>query len=241
MPIISVTVIAAEKLTFYTESFPPFNFKNQQGELTGASVDLLKAVLKEGSYQQSEYEINHVNWTRAYNIALHMPGSVVFSAARVDQREPFFYWVGPITDSPGAIFIKSSRTLDPNKANSYQYSAIKDDASVSRLLSLGVPIANIHYSYDFKNMVSQVKNNRTDGFAYGFYAGSWLLKQSGFKLNEFRVFKKLISRKVYFAMNLQTDIEAKNRFKSAFESFIKKNPDFIKERIHYYLQCAPDC
>ena len=63
------------------------------GGLYGWAVDIVREIMRRAG---SEAAIEPTPWARAYDIALHTPGVVLFPMTRTEEREPLFNWVGPI-------------------------------------------------------------------------------------------------------------------------------------------------
>lgn len=81
-------------LRIVTESFPPYSYKNNQGEIDGAVALVVKQLLKQ---MQLDTPIEILPWARAYNIALKSPNVLIFSLVRIPPREQHFHWLVPVT------------------------------------------------------------------------------------------------------------------------------------------------
>ncbi|WP_338668274.1 substrate-binding periplasmic protein [Pseudodesulfovibrio methanolicus] len=65
----------------------------QNGGLGGWAVDLVRELMDRTHCTAA---IEPMPWARAYDIALNKPGVVLFPTTRTEERDPRFYWVGPI-------------------------------------------------------------------------------------------------------------------------------------------------
>lgn len=84
--------LAAQSFTIYTEHNPPWNYI-QNGEVKGISVEIFRKIQKEVNNNDP---IWLVPWNRGYNETLNKPNHILFSTARITERENIFQWVGPI-------------------------------------------------------------------------------------------------------------------------------------------------
>jgi len=80
-------------LQIITEEFAPYNFRSEDGEITGRSTEVVKEILSRLSL---DIEIQLMTWNKAYAMALSKPDVILYSTFRTDERENLFQWVGPI-------------------------------------------------------------------------------------------------------------------------------------------------
>lgn len=95
----------AEELHIVTEDFPPYNFQ-QDGAIKGLATEVVNAVLHEASL---EADISFYPWARAYMLALHQKNHLIYSIARIPEREELFYWVGSISPYQTSFYKLKSR------------------------------------------------------------------------------------------------------------------------------------
>ena len=104
------------QLQIMTEDFPPFNYV-EGGELIGVGPEVVRALMDRMGLPG---QIRVMGWKRAYNLTLNEPNMVLFSMARIPEREDKFHWVGPlmsVTDYfyANASFEKDSLTREEAK------------------------------------------------------------------------------------------------------------------------------
>ena len=119
----------------FTETYPPYNMK-EDGKLTGLSIEVLNAVLKQLNSKQTIEDVLLTNWSRAYSIALKNNNSMVFSTTRTESREPLFKWVGPIVNTKvGAIALKDKKiTINSiEDFNKYKIGAVLKDVGENNI------------------------------------------------------------------------------------------------------------
>jgi polar amino acid transport system substrate-binding protein len=91
----------SSELRIVTEEMPPYNYLAADGTLTGATTEIVQALLKSLG---AETPIETMPWARAYKIALNQPNVLIFSILRTHQREALFHWLGAISPVEMQIF-----------------------------------------------------------------------------------------------------------------------------------------
>jgi polar amino acid transport system substrate-binding protein len=91
----SAAVPADGKLRVIAEVYPPYNFLDKNGNVTGQSVEIVQAVLQKSGITAP---IEVMPLSDALELALQGPNTMVFSINRTLQREGLYKWVGPIGD-----------------------------------------------------------------------------------------------------------------------------------------------
>ncbi|WP_170265527.1 substrate-binding periplasmic protein [Thiohalocapsa marina] len=92
--------VLAGPLQLMTEDWPPFNYE-KDGEVKGISVAIVRAIQQEIGDDSS---IRILPWNRAYALTLHTPGTALFSAVRLEEREALFKWVSPLMETEYYFF-----------------------------------------------------------------------------------------------------------------------------------------
>ena len=97
---------SARDLTYITEQFPPYNYQ-ENGKLQGISVDLLEKVWENMGANLNRSVIQLLPWKEGYQETLDENGKVLFSTARLPQREQLFKWAGPIGPIRNVLLAKN--------------------------------------------------------------------------------------------------------------------------------------
>lgn len=105
----AVAPVSAEPLHLLTESYPPYNYQ-ENGELKGIAVDLVKAVMADAGI---EYEMKIQPWARAYGLALNTPGNCVFSTVHTPERDRLFEWVEPLFSTEQYLVRRTGSNVNP--------------------------------------------------------------------------------------------------------------------------------
>jgi ABC-type amino acid transport substrate-binding protein len=134
--------VANEQLQVVTESYPPYNFVNKDGQVTGQSTEIVKAVMEELGL---ESEIELLIFSEALELAQKGPGVVLFSVNRTPEREDLFKWVGPIGFYEQVFFARKDAGIELNDL---------DDAGQVKKLAVYENDAGAQYlkAQGFKNL-----------------------------------------------------------------------------------------
>lgn len=84
--------ISAKEWLIATEHFPPFSYLVHD-QVTGFSAEITSLLLDRAGLS---YSIVIFPWARAYHIVKTTENSMLFSVARIAEREDEFRWVGPL-------------------------------------------------------------------------------------------------------------------------------------------------
>lgn len=169
----------AEALQVVTEELPPYNM-TVDGQLTGMSTEVVQAALKEAGIQAS---IQSMPWARAYDLALHDENVLIYSMARIPERESLFQWVGAIAPTRWYMYASASRpitlrTLDDAKA--YQNGVVKQDVGELYLSARGFYLGvNLQASNRRELNYEKLKSAHIDLWIANELNASWLVRQTG--------------------------------------------------------------
>ncbi|MFA5772516.1 MAG: transporter substrate-binding domain-containing protein [Thermoplasmata archaeon] len=220
----NLPVEQASDLTYFTEQYAPFNYQ-KNGTLKGLSVELLEAIFGNMGANLSRNNVRVVNWTDGYRTALSSKNTMLFSMARIPEREASFKWVGPILNDPQVLFAVRGRNIsissDADLAR-YKICTSTDAVTVQKLLDHGVPLANIITYDDSSNIPNELKNGTVDLWAYGEQAGKYITKQA---LGEYDYFANVYSIgeiQLYFAFNRNTSDSLVQSFQHSLDSLKQK-------------------
>jgi polar amino acid transport system substrate-binding protein len=137
-PVVATQAYAKQGLTIYTEHFPPYNFASDD-KLTGINLELVRTMCE---LNDISCEFNLYPWNRAFRMAEETPSSGLVSAAKTQERETLFKWVGPLVSGQHCIYKLSSRTDitvdDMSSLAKYSIAATRDNSHTTMLESLGL-------------------------------------------------------------------------------------------------------
>lgn len=137
-------------LQVVTEELPPYNM-TVDGRLTGMSTEVVEAALKEAGLSAP---IQSMPWARAYDLALHDDNVLIYSMARIPERESLFQWVGAIAPTQWYVYSYPERPIPIERledAKAYQNGVVKQDVGELYLLARG-----------FRNGINLQSSNRRE-------------------------------------------------------------------------------
>ncbi|WP_420911144.1 substrate-binding periplasmic protein [Vibrio aestuarianus] len=207
LTVIPVHSSGLESLTYYTESYPPFNFVDQ-GAVTGISIDLLQEAATLAGQEVLLSQIVLQPWARSYRFAILKKDAVLFSTTRTEHREDLFHWVGPIDDIKVTIIARKGSNItleEPLEITSYKIGVIRDDVGEQLLLQHGVPRESMQESTNVTMLAELLIKKRIDLIAYDERSAHWWIKQAGYKTDQFETVYVLKQGLLYYAFNKNVD------------------------------------
>lgn len=101
--------VEANNVSIYCDGATlPTEFRDENGELTGLSVDVVRELQKRVG---NSGEIIILPWARAYRTALAEPNIILFTASRSKDREDKFHWIIHVTTRRTVLFGKRGSPL----------------------------------------------------------------------------------------------------------------------------------
>ncbi|SNY57481.1 polar amino acid transport system substrate-binding protein [Arsukibacterium tuosuense] len=163
--------VAPSNLHFLTEHSPPGQFLTAEGEVAGATVELLKVV---ANNLQQDVQFSLLSWARAYEIALQGNNTVLFETARIPQREDRFKWVGPIKLFDMRLYgterVSQSKLELNSLHRTYRACGYRGAAHVSYLTALGFEEGkNLTLTSRAGDCLQMISKGRTDIVALNYY------------------------------------------------------------------------
>ena len=83
------------------------NYK-EDGRITGFTTEIVRELMRR---MNTVEEIKLLPWKRVYRIGVDTPNVILFTAARTEERENLFYWVGPVVQKRWILFSKKGAGL----------------------------------------------------------------------------------------------------------------------------------
>jgi ABC-type amino acid transport substrate-binding protein len=152
------TTPAAGKLRVITEAYPPYNFVDKNGSVTGQSVEIVQAILQQ-SGKTATVEVMPL--AEGLDLALEGPNILVFSINRTPQREGLYKWVGPIGDYKQVFYARKGSSIRVDKLEDTRAAKIgvyKGDAGNQFLASKG--FTNLDESQTDLEALKKLADNR---------------------------------------------------------------------------------
>lgn len=229
---LAAAAAAAPELTVVTEEYPPYNFQDHNGKISGMATEVVEEVLKRTN---TRYRLGIYPWARAYQMAQDAPHVLIYSIGRNAQREQLFKWVDIIAPYDVYLYrlksrpeIRITRMAD---IKNYRIGAVRDDVRAQYLEQAGVPLdLVIADSANAKKLATQ----RIDLFPIDELAQVALYRREGLDpASVVKVFKlEALSAGLYMAFSKQTPDDLVRKCKAALAD-IKKDGTFDRIRVKY--------
>jgi len=222
-----------DSIKIYTETYPPYNMKAEQ-KLTGLSVEILDAMLKQmHSSIDVQKDIKLVPWARGYRILQKKKDTMLFSTARIPQREKLFKWVGPIVTVPQniiALKTKHIKVSNLKDLKNYTVGGILGWSSVTELMEQGFKKSDLTL-YVGKNATEKAFKdmllNKLDMFIYNLESIPYDSYLTNFHKTDFKKVYTVHTIDLYYAFNKKTDDKIVKQYQKALDT-IKANGIYKK-------------
>ena len=215
----------AQKLSIYTEDWPPMNFKTRTG-IDGMAVDIVKAMQALTGNKES---IQLVPWARGYKAVLEDENVLLFSLGRSPEREKLMHMLGPIAISKTSVYTRKGeaarlRALDADiyklPVGAYRGSIFADTAKKKGFINLAQADSPLNSS-------RMLFAYRFDLWVEGSLAVNSILQESGRSAADVEEVMVLDSLELYLAFSLKTPVATITLWENALRQ-IKKDGSFQK-------------
>lgn len=229
------------EVKMFTEHYPPYNMKTEDGKLSGLSIELLEAMLKMMQSKQSIDDVVLANWARSYEMAKNNKNSMVFSTTRTDSREDSFKWVGPIAKATVGIIAPKRKNIvikNVSDLKKYKIGAVLKDIGETLLLENGVKKSNIDNVAGEKAIDLSFKKmeiDRIDMFVYNTDVAFVNAKLKGYDTDKYEIVYVLKEGQQYFAFNKDSDEQIIQKWQETLDA-LKKDGTYKKIHDKYLKQ-----
>jgi polar amino acid transport system substrate-binding protein len=152
--------LAQDTLTFTTEAYPPYAYREADGTNRGAGIDQVTTMMAD---IDSPFRIEIMPWARAIALAETQPMHCVFAAARTPEREARFKWVLPLFVDRAILVTRQGSglaSLDMEAAKSRLVGTHRADYTEVLLEEMG--FGSIDVSADFGTTVRKLIEGRIE-------------------------------------------------------------------------------
>lgn len=219
---------AASSLTFIAEELPPYHFKNQQGQVDGALVDIAKAVLKEADLTAT-FEI--MPMARAFHELEKNTNTIMLSLLKSPRRDKRFKWLGAAYFADAyLVSLKNhkDKVTHLNIAKAYKVATIRGYSSEQYLKKAGFREGKnlVLVSY-YPQLWQMLYKKRIDFVLTNTLTLENELKRSGLNPNQIakRVHLTDYPSLLYFAGNKKLDAHTADKITNALNK-IKENKQY---------------
>lgn len=216
----------ADTLNIYTEIAPPNQIRLPSGELGGRAVEVVREIQRR---IKSTDPIQEVPWARGYRELERSPNTMLFLVARTGERNAQFQWVGPMTETAYALYVKADSPVvlgsleDAKRLKSI--GVYRSDARDQTLTAAG--FTNLDRTNDASANAKKLMADRIDAFAASSASIDGLLAAAGVPRESVReglVFSRV---QTWLAFSRESSPNVVATWAAALES-MKKDKTFEK-------------
>ncbi|WP_018150367.1 substrate-binding periplasmic protein [Leeia oryzae] len=120
--------LQAQALSLLTEDYPPFNYAEPNGHISGISTEIVQQLMRDAKLP---YTITLLPWSRAISLTQVEADTCVFSMSRIPERELGYKWIGPLVSNDWILYglkdakpIMQLSDIERMRVGSYQGDAI---------------------------------------------------------------------------------------------------------------------
>ncbi|GAA3929926.1 ABC transporter substrate-binding protein [Litoribacillus peritrichatus] len=211
-----------DEVHIVTEDFPPYNYEID-GFKTGLSTEIIQALLKELNAQA---KIKTLPWPRAYRYALNKKNHLIYSIARIPEREKLFHWVGEIAPYKTSFYKLRTRTdlqiTRLEDAKKFVVGTSLEDVITTFLEKEGFTRLE-KVAFDKQN-IRLLLYGRVDLIAYDEVSFVYKVRQEGLSYSDFERAYRIdaLSDVLYVAFSLNTDEALVNQYRQGLASIRQK-------------------
>ncbi|WP_231489691.1 substrate-binding periplasmic protein [Billgrantia saliphila] len=175
-------------IAFNTEEYPPFNYEDTDGTVTGHSTELLRAALDDAELSA---DFRLLPWARAYTEAQLRERHCVYSTTRTPEREPLFTWVGPLVSSTWAAYALADSAVEAAslaELTKLRVGSFREDAVGQFVAGRGVPIV---VSSAERENIGRLRAGMIDVWVTGEQTAEFLAEEAGVELHRLFDFQEV--------------------------------------------------
>ena len=205
-------------LQIITENYPPLNYI-ENGTLQGISVDLMELAFERLDIPVNRSSFQVLLWSEGYTRALNTPNTVIFSTARLPERESQYLWAGPLVSDLKVLFSHAlAHPVDKNDISGLRIVAITNDSGIGYAIEAGADREKIILVPTPEEAVHMIENGTADAWSYGKMAGIRAIDTYADDPNMIVIGAEIGTIDDYVAFNLNTSAE----FVDAIHSTLKE-------------------
>lgn len=222
------------ELRVVTENFPPYNFE-AKGKAEGVSSEVVLAVLEHADLD--DVDIEFLPWPRAYRTAQVEPNTLIYSIARIPERESMFVWLGTIAPYRTSFYkLKSNTDLHVHSlddARAHRIGVSQEDAIKMYLENRGFKHLDVANADQF--VVRMLIYGRMELIAHDEASLPYQVKKAGLDLDLIERVLRIedLSEELYLAVHPKSDPLLIQKLKESLMA-IKESGQYQKILARYF-------
>lgn len=212
--------VQPDKLRVLTEEYPPYNYTDEQGVLTGSATGLVKAIMGKLGL---DTKIEVLPWSQSYELVLNDPNVALYSMARTPQRERSFMWVGPIGSYENWLYAKKGSAVRVNSLEEAKavrsIAAVRNEAGQQKLADQG--FINFVYTDSIADGLKKLMAGEADLWLGTRADVELVAKQAGVDATQLEPAVFVHKVDIYIAFNKNTPFATVEQWQKALDSLNK--------------------
>jgi ABC-type amino acid transport substrate-binding protein len=211
-----------DNVSIYTEEYPPYNYRDKNGEVQGIAIDLLVDAHKHANISFDKDTIKLRPWSNAYQKLLDTPNTLLFSMTRTEEREKLFKWAGPISKTKVVLLAKKSNNIridDISDISKYSIGGIYNDIGLTLVTGIMANKGQIRPFLSATAIAKMLNLGRIDLWAYEENVAKDFIKRLNLDLDDFEAVYTLSDAELYFAFNVNTDQNVIDHLQSILDEY----------------------
>lgn len=204
-------------ITFLTTNLPPFSYLNNEGDLRGSLVELVKIIAERTN---TSYSLEMLPMSAAYQQTLSTPCTGLFPLGKNKEREPLFKWVGPVDLINYAYYCSNSDNMMNTTEDEIKCSQIvtvpRSTARHSLLLEKG--FSNLLLLSNDAECVQAVLDHKADVWFGSINLYKIDRQFLGDDLNSLRMVCSGENNPLYIGFNIDTPDEMIEKWQNEFQT-----------------------
>jgi len=199
-----------ETMTWYTEEYPPFNFKGADGVPSGMTIDILMAAFEKIDADLVAADITIAPWNRSYKYIQNRPGTALFSMTYTPERRKIMRFVGPSVPSNIAVIARTNRAASPPVTaalTNLRIGVVRDDIGDQLIREITTGSMKIQRKNSLKQLLYLLDAGRVDVIAYASDVFRHAVKKSGGDPAAYEEVMTLKEGQLGYAFHRDTDPE----------------------------------
>lgn len=212
--------VGLAQLNYLTEEWAPFNYQ-EDGNVTGISVEVLEAVFKNIGVNRSRADVRIVPLAEGFQTAQNNTSTVLFSIVRTPERELLYKWAGPFTSASFVIYAPMSSNItisSPEDLNQYRIGVVQASIENDLLTSHGVNASQIVNGQKPEDLLRMLEEGQIDMWATGDLAGRHQMLQIAADPNAYETVYTLSENDFYYIFSKDVPDTMVGAFQHALEA-----------------------
>ncbi|GFM37787.1 substrate-binding periplasmic protein [Desulfovibrio psychrotolerans] len=156
------SAVKAQELTIFVDNWPPYNFM-ENGKIVGISTELIEAALQNADIK---YKLVPHPFKRALLTVERTPNTMLYTVARIPQREDMFVWIGPLHSRKVYLYKLKNRTdiqiNDLEDIKKYQTGVLSGGSVEQFFISNGFHENNYYVASNSEQLLKMLFAKRID-------------------------------------------------------------------------------